>query len=179
MKGILSKILIFAAGAAIGSAVTWKIMSETRDRIIQEEVDSVKEAFSKLYSKETEELKEEEETVTPTDKDIYKSIVQDNGYVNYNKKDTEVSDVERPYVISPDEYGEYHGYDTISLTLYADGVLTDDQDEIIDNIDEIVGEDSLNHFGEYEDDSVFVRNDRLKCDYEILLDSSTYEGTHE
>lgn len=175
MKGILSKILIFAAGAAIGSAVTWKIASTTRDKIIQEEVDSVKESLSKLYSKETKE----EEVIAPTDKEIYKSIAQDNGYINYNKKDTEVSDVERPYIISPDEFGEYHGYDTLSLTLYADGVLTDDQDEIIDDIDEIVGKDSLNHFGEYEDDSVFVRNDRLKCDYEILLDSATYEGTHE
>ena len=41
-------------------------------------------------------------------------------------------------------------------------------------MDEIVGEESLNHFGEYEDDSVFVRSDRLKCDYEILLDQRNY-----
>ena len=41
-------------------------------------------------------------------------------------------------------------------------------------MDEIVGKESLNHFGEYEDDSVFVRNDRLKRDYEILLDQRNY-----
>jgi hypothetical protein len=41
-------------------------------------------------------------------------------------------------------------------------------------VDDVVGFESLNRFGEYEDDSVFVRNDRLKCDYEILLDRRKY-----
>ena len=45
---------------------------------------------------------------------------------------------------------------------------------VVDDVEEIVGEESLTHFGEYEDDSVFVRNDRLKCDYEILLDQRNY-----
>ena len=40
--------------------------------------------------------------------------------------------------------------------------------------EESVGKESLTHFGEYEDDSVFVRNDNLKADYEILADKRTY-----
>ena len=44
--------------------------------------------------------------------------------------------------------------------------------------DDVVGMESLTHFGEYEDDSVFVRNDRLKCDYEILMDERTYSGSY-
>lgn len=43
-----------------------------------------------------------------------------------------------------------------------------------DEIEETVGKGSLTHFGEYEPDSVFVRNDRLKVDYEILMDQRTY-----
>lgn len=43
----------------------------------------------------------------------------------------------------------------------------------------LLGIDSLNHFGEYEDDSVFVRNDARKCDYEILLDQRTYSEVAE
>ena len=42
--------------------------------------------------------------------------------------------------------------------------------ELVDAADAIIGEGSLERFGEYEEDSVFVRNDRLKCDYEILLE---------
>ena len=38
----------------------------------------------------------------------------------------------------------------------------------------MVVEDFADHFGEYEDDSVFVRNNRLKCDYEILRDEGEY-----
>ena len=56
----------------------------------------------------------------------------------------------------------------------ADGVLADDMDEIIEDVDEVVGEDSLNHFGEFEEDSVYVRNDERKCDYEILRDNRNY-----
>ena len=49
-------------------------------------------------------------------------------------------------------------------------MLADEDDEPVDDIEEIVG-DGLEHFGEYgEDDSVFVRSDMRKCDYEILRD---------
>ena len=81
---------------------------------------------------------------------------------------------EKPYVITPEEFGELADYQTISLTYWHDAVLTDDYDEIIDNPDDIVGEDFADHFGEYEDDSVFVRNDARKTDYEILLDNRDY-----
>ena len=80
-----------------------------------------------------------------------------------------------PYVISPDEFGGVEEYEKISLSYYADGILADDDDEVMENADEIVGLDSLTHFGEYEDDSVFVRNDVMKCDYEILLDHRNYK----
>ena len=41
-----TNVLLFAAGAAIGSAVTWKVVKTKYDRLIQEEIDSVKEAFA-------------------------------------------------------------------------------------------------------------------------------------
>ena len=69
--------------------------------------------------------------------------------------------------------------DRISLTYYADGVLADENDEVIEDVEDAVGIDSLNRFGEYEDDSVFVRNDARKCDYEILLDQRTYSEVVE
>ena len=50
----------------------------------------------------------------------------------------------------------------------------DEDDSPIVDIEYLVGEDSLDHFGEYEDDSVFVRNDDLKTDFEILLDEASY-----
>ena len=65
-------------------------------------------------------------------------------------------------------------YQSESLTLYACGTLTDDFDNPIEDVPAMVG-DALDHFGEYEDDSVFVRNDQYKCNYEICKDVRTYE----
>ena len=47
--------------------------------------------------------------------------------------------------------------------------MADECGEIVDDVEEIIG-DGLDHFGEYEDDSVFVRSDAKRCDYEILKD---------
>ena len=164
MSSTLSNVLIFAAGAAIGSVITWKMVKTKYDQLIQEEIDSIKEAFSR----------EEEEMVE--DAKNYVDILNDRGYATEetDQKGGEDS-VERPYVISPDEFDEFDNYEAVSLTYYADGVLTDEDDQPVDDVDEIVGEESLNHFGEYEDDSVFVRNDRLKTDYEILMDTRRFE----
>ena len=61
----------------------------------------------------------------------------------------------------------------ISLIYFDDGILSDENGVIIDEPEDIVG-DALNHFGEYEEDSVFVRSDPKRCDYEILRDLRSY-----
>ena len=55
------------------------------------------------------------------------------------------------------------------------GYLTDDGDFPIDDPEEVVGPDALDSFGEWEDDTVYVRNDTLKCYYEICRDNSEYD----
>ena len=81
-----------------------------------------------------------------------------------------------PYVIRPDEF-DTEDYDIITLRYYNDDVVTMANTGRVlteDEIEECVGLDSLTHFGEYEEDSVFVRNDNLKIDYEILRDEDDY-----
>ena len=65
-------------------------------------------------------------------------------------------------------------YDLVSLEYYADKVLVDEDDHPIQDVEYMVGEDSLEHFGEYEEDAVYVRNDLIKTDFEILLVESRY-----
>lgn len=81
---------------------------------------------------------------------------------------------DRPYIIPPEMFDEEPDYDAVTLTYYNDGVVADMWDEKVDDVDDTIGSDSLNHFGEYEEDSVFVRNDNLKTDYEILRDYRNY-----
>ena len=184
MKSTLSNVVIFAAGLAIGSAATWQFFKNKYERIAQEEIDSVKEVYSRknepIVEPEPEEEHDEydEPIATPEMRDAYSRTMKDLGYINYSDipKTVEKEDagVERPYVISPEDYGEIEEYEQIELTLYADDVLTDDMGEPVDDVDDVVGLDSLNHFGEYEDDSVHVRNDSRKCDYEILRDMRNF-----
>lgn len=178
MKNKLCYIFTFAAGAAIGSAVTWKFLKTKYEKIAQEEIDSVKEVFSKREEPVEEDISEEPEKEVEEKSELpsieyYKELVR-NRYGKELEEKEEVKNVSKPYVIPPDEFGDLLEYDTISLTYYADGVLTDDMDEPVEDVDDVVGIDSLNCFGEWEDDSVFVRNDKYKAYYEILLDERKY-----
>ena len=183
MNNKITSFMMFIFGAAVGSVVTWQYIKKKYEQIAQEEIDSVKETFSKLNDSEknnnagtiVERIKDKPSVVE------YAAKLRKQGYINYSDTDSlseeEVDENminDNPYVISPDEFGEFDDYEKISLTYYADQVLADEDDELVEDIEETVGFESLNAFGEYEDDSVFVRNDRLKCDYEILLDQRKY-----
>jgi hypothetical protein len=78
---------------------------------------------------------------------------------------------DRPYIIHQDEYqGNETGYKQEVLTWYAgDEVLTDEDEEPMDNADEIVDLNHMSRFGHGTDDFnvIFVRNDRLRMEYEI------------
>ena len=168
------KLLIFGVGAAIGSVVTWKLVKTKYERIADEEIESVKKIYS--YKKIAEERATKPEVKVQNvnqDRVDYSKLTVDLGYTNESKEGGEDMR-EKPYVIAPEEFGEMDDYETVSLTYYSDGVLTDDFDNEIEDVEGMVGEDSLDHFGEYEDDSVFVRNDRLKIDFEILADQRNY-----
>lgn len=184
MKDLLTSAVIFTVGAIIGSAVTYKLLKTKYEHIAQEEIDSVKEVFARIHSESTDEDEETEEAETVLSENAkekhsikeYAAMIKDSGYVNYSDSNTnkkEDPNVKKPYVISPDEYGE-EDYAVVSLCYYADGVLADDWDKVIEDVENTVGEDFANHFGEYEDDSVFVRNDELETDYEILRDTRNF-----
>ena len=176
-------IFAFVLGAAAGLAVSWKYNEKKYAEIADREIESVKEKFS-IEKAEPEELPQEdvEETpeITEEEKVEYNDILTKRNYVNYSdvEKEEKGGDTMKdgPYVIAPNEFDEFDEYETGELTYYADGILADDGDDIIDDIESIVGEDSLLHFGEYEDDpdTVYVRNDRLKTDYEITRDERRY-----
>lgn len=172
MSNALSNLIIFATGAAIGSVVTWKLIKTKYEQIAQEEIDSVKEVFSRRA--ESNETVDEEDSNNKEYEDLAESYTT---YSDNKEENEEVKDVCEPYVISPEEFGEKDDYESRSLNYYTNGIVTDEFDQPIDNddVDSLIGLDSLNHFGEFEDDSVFVRNDYLETDFEILADAGEYK----
>lgn len=189
----LKYISIFAVGAAAGSVITWFITKTKYEKIINDEINT------QIYDIREESIKMREEKINELDKvknkmmdlvnqtdqanedDIeYGEIIEADGTITNpvddipEPKEKEETDYIEPYVISPEEFDE-KGYNLQTLIYYADGYLTDDMDFPIVDIDGTVGEDAVNHFGEYEDDSVFIRNDNTKIDYEILADSRNFK----
>lgn len=172
----MEKVLYFVAGAAVGSLVAWKITSMKCEERRIAELEEVRETYERRAKKEeaaSEEVEDEPDEDEQHEEDVqeYRDIVTGNGYTHEENGRITNDD---PYVISPDEFGELDDYETVSLYHYADGFVADEMDELLEDLENVIGYESLNHFGEYEDDSVFVRNDRLKTDYEILLSLQNY-----
>lgn len=184
MNKLLSKIIVFAAGAVTGSVVTYKLVEHKFRQHMQEEIEAVREFYgvgenvADKLPKESDDDEDEQacvdapseyyEKTTESERSRYRNIAKDHGYI-----EEEEDDMDKPYVIRPEEYGE-EGYVQQSLTYYADGIITNERGKIIKNADELIGINPEDHFGEYEDDSVFVRNDAIKIDYEILKDYREY-----
>lgn len=184
--------LIFLAGVGVGVAVGCYAV---KNKYIQEEqearqahLDQVKEYKAKLNEVE----KNYSDIFNAPEIEKAKEIMEKEGYLTLSEakaepdEEEELTDenapvlteierreLDRPYVISPSEFGELD-YEKIELTYYADGILTDDRNEIMDDPDDIIGPDALDSFGDYEDDSVYVRNDGRRCDYAILKDLRNY-----
>lgn len=183
----LSKFVVFTFGAAVGSVVTWKLVEAKYRQIADEEIESVREVYAKVYGDSAEESEEEDEE-DEEDQRIFDDLVKDLGYSSDEdkKKETEKEtkkesegeededDMVRPYVIEEEDFDDI-GYETESLYYYDDGVLIYSiTEEVINNIDELVGEDSIKQLLESGEDYIYVRNDELGTDFEILRDRRNF-----
>ena len=177
-KGMIGYVVAFSLGAAVGAFATYKYLSNKCEQVIQEEIKALRERLAERAD-DNSEISEEEKTeeAPDTTDEKYEDIISSNGYVRYGDVKTDESGnnvfAGQPYVISPEAFGMKRGYETLSLFDYRDGILADVNDEVVENIDEIIG-DALDSIGEYEADAVHVRNDELKKDFDVLVSSKYY-----
>lgn len=177
MNRTLSNVLLFAAGAAVGSLVTWRIFKsryELVDEDYEEYYDESEDATDEDDEASNEEIETESNYTRKPALREYSQMVKQLSYADVEVPDTddeeEDHDVYEPYVIRPNEYGEIHAYETLQLNYYSDGVLTDDLDNPIEDVESMVPADFADHFGDYDEHAVHIRNDERQCDYEILRD---------
>ena len=179
-----STIIAFAVGAAAGAVTSWLMTKSYYDKLVKEEIQSVKDTYKKKYkgyegehnpTEEDDSTEEAPESPRAAKLREYKERIAEFGYSDEEDDEKEeTSHAEKPYVIPPEEFGEDENYDTETLTYFDDGVLADDFGNMIRDIESLVGEESLNRFGEYEDDAVHVKNDVAKTYFEILKDERTW-----
>lgn len=182
MNDKLSSVIIFCGGVFIGGFLTWDFFKTKYEKIANEEIASVKEAFEHREHKSEKDYEIEEDLKA---KAAYINIIDATGYKNYSnvpietdkKGGTADMELKQPYVITPEQYEDNVDYTKVSLTWYNDEVLEDDWGNILDP-DDVIGSDALKTFGQYEKDSVFVRDDDEQIDYEVLLDTRSYKETY-
>lgn len=175
----MNKAFMFVLGAAAGSLLTWKIVEGKYKKLAEEEIEAVREHYKKKNEKALVEHYVETNEIDNTKKEYTKQVT-DLGYTSTEVHEVYLEpgvDIIEPFVISPDEYGE-KDYEVKSWTYYSDFVLADDDGEIVSEPENIIG-DALSHFGDYEEDSVFVRNENLEWDIEILKHEKTFSEINE
>ena len=131
---------------------------------------------------------EDEQMFDENEKSLKTANKRSGGKVNYSKISSENAvkpeecehpkdDGEElePYVISPDDF-ESSQNEKISVTFYGCGTICDDMDEPIDEAEFFGKIHVADHFGEYEEqpDLVFIRDPKLKLDYEVQRVLITY-----
>lgn len=182
MNDKLSSVIIFCGGVFIGGFLTWDFFKTKYEKIANEEIASVKETFEHREHRPDNNYKVEEAL---KGNDAYINIIDSNSYRNYSntaietdkKGGTADMELKQPYVITPEQYEDNVDYTKVSLTWYNDEVLEDDWGNVLDP-DDVIGSDALKTFGQYEKDSVFVRDDDEQIDYEVLLDTRSYKETY-
>ena len=181
MKGFF----IFAAGVVAGAVAGAYLVKDKIMADAKQEIEEVREYYKSKKESKKEETVEEQPVEEVKEEKEYEEIVVNSGYVNYNKPEqiAQHSVLEdEPYSIDPEEFGdkEDEGWDTMVLTYFADGVLIDDADEIVEQPDVVVGLDNLKIFEEFPDATcVYVRNETWRTDFEILRDDWKWSDLQE
>lgn len=173
----IKEVIIFAAGFVAGGLVVNKLVEKKYEDISNQEIESVKAVYHKKLEeaeKPQEEVPDEAAETEQTRKGTsamrtYSDIIKSS---NYSSPVTNEPDL--PYVITPEAYMEPNGYDKLACNYYNNDVLTDENDEPIE-IEEIMGShDMLDRMGEYETDTLYIRNDKTEADYEITQIDGAY-----
>lgn len=201
----------FVAGAVIGSAATYFIVNKKAQEKINFDTNETRKYYKELEKKLRETCasdvsKKESQETCISEKDIdaliskeYESAFELQNsldakeYERMVRKYNDISvsptpgiencdDFRRPYVIPPDDFGEYDDYDKIFLTMCNDGVIVDEDFDILDrgSLDDIGVDYNMEFMGEFEDDILHIRNEKCKTDFEITKISDNYKAlTHE
>lgn len=199
----MKKLLIFIASSVVGGIsgyfIGYKVAKKKYLAQADKDVQSVIDSYNRYYGVNTEKTPQTPDSEQKADAKEEKSPLMDKDSIDYealknyknhverytNIKKDEKEEVNSPdkqidakiTLISPDEAVNEKDYNTETLTWYADNVLADDDYNIINNINEVIGKEALNSFGLYEEDVVYVRNDYYEVIYEVVLDERTYAET--
>ena len=189
MKEVVVKIAIFSFGVTVGVAGSWRYFDQKYQKLADEEIASVKKAFSKR------DIPKPEQKVEEVKKDIPKVEVKDTlttyssaidlDTKNYSefyapKKVEEAQTLspkeDEPFDISIEEYEEDTEFQKVTLNLYLDdGVLCYEESEEIAEESDTVGIENLDDFARTSFSTAYFRNPKEGIDYEVIKVDGSYK----
>lgn len=184
MNNALKDIIIFSLGAAFGAGIAYVVTKDTYSQIADEEINAVKERYKKMSEDESRavSVRVAEATNKPEISTYYRSSIfnkEEEPVIEEPSEPEEKSEEDSscPMIVNPSDATEDPDYDSFTLTYFDDDILADSKGDVLDAewVEKHLGSTSvLDSFGEYEEDTVCVRNDEDKCYYVILRDEDTY-----
>jgi hypothetical protein len=109
------------------------------------------------------------------DEDDYRECEKMSNEANY------YAECRAPYVITTEQFAEeMEHYDKLTIYYYdKDDTLTDENEEIITDVAAIIGDIGLSSFGDEFDEPevVYVRNEKMEIDYEVIYMHKSYSET--
>lgn len=191
----MKKFLIFLAGAAAGSLITWYFTKEYYRKKTDEEVNDVVAHFRNAYTREVEEPRRVQQEAERQQRDSWQE--QKKAYYKmsqqYQPPDEPVPEV--GYYPEPHPHEDYNPpyevteeqvldmmrmndeWEQVELTYYeADDVVVEDREQM-ENWSEYVGPVSSKCFN--SQGLYFVRNEKYKVDYEIHYEPGNFGDTDD
>lgn len=173
-------------GMVLGVGITIKALDKEYEQNLAIEIANAKKYYDRLHKRGefSDPVVLVEERIEPVT-----HIIESAGYSNVFADPQEFNlgeeivkrNPERPYVITDDEFFKNDTeYEQINLQYYTlDAVLCEQDDTYVRESDDIVGDDNLLRFGDGSNDAniVYVRNDRLEKEYEVIRVKGSYQET--
>lgn len=159
-----------------------RVDEEIFDNVSQEEYSSILERLryaDKAEAEYNDRVEEYSDSIPDWD-DSDDDDAVDYPSSRYDSNGKEMSEITvsstKPYNIPPEEFEVYDGYDSDELTYYKDGYVTDSQGFPMEEQDVVryLGKDFESYFGTYDDNQIWVRNDRLKMDISVIRDLDNF-----
>lgn len=187
---IVKGLFIFVSGAAVGGGLTYFVVNKKLQAKYDEMYQKEKEGFDRM-AKQLENdcmaasINLNKEVKEKVNEGINQYIIDHNEYESDSEEPEEgATPVRRdPEIIKPEEFDEFcddeNWNEPVSLYMTADGVIFDDDENKVEEPDLLLVPDIGSHFGEYEEDSVYVRNYETRTDYEILRSLKTWKEVED
>lgn len=186
-------IIFSVAGLGIGFGAGFIFAKKKYEKKCAEEIEFMRNTFKKK-EEEGETATEKLNSIKNYISEHYstatvKDVVEQGGELEFvrREEDFEQEQAESeapeegeirksPYAISNTEYfeGKDLGIGKRALIYYAgNDTLIDEETEEVQDLDQI-GEENLQYFNKYEDLRLFVRNEALGEDYEVIFEEGSY-----